>query len=96
MNTIKFTSKTTLKLNNIKYKAYLIGDLPPSFGFKEKFDGQDDDGNAIAARWLQTRIGQGYTAKDRSGKLEAFEDPNLTALIEKLGFSNKIENKESA
>ena len=35
MNTIKFTSKTTLKLNNTKYKAYLIGDLPPRFGFKE-------------------------------------------------------------
>lgn len=36
MNTIKFTSKTTLKLNNIKYKGYLAGDLPPSFGFKYK------------------------------------------------------------
>ena len=36
MNIIKFTSKTTLKLNNIKYKSYLIGDLPPSFGFKYK------------------------------------------------------------
>ncbi len=45
MNIIKFTSKTTLKLNNIKYKGYLIGDLPPSFGFKEKFDGYDDKGN---------------------------------------------------
>ena len=45
MNTIKFTSKTTLKLNNVKYKSYLIGDLPPSFGFKEKFDGYDDKGN---------------------------------------------------
>ena len=45
MKTIKFTSKTTLKLNNIKYKGYLIGDLPPSFGFKEKFDGQDDNGD---------------------------------------------------
>lgn len=40
MNTIKFTSKTTLKLNNIKYKSYLIGDLPPSFGFKYKGDKQ--------------------------------------------------------
>ena len=58
-------------------------------------DDQDDDGNAIAARWLQTRIGQGYTAKDRSGKLEAFEEPNLTALIAKLGFSMNVENKES-
>ena len=36
MNIIKFTSKTTLKLNDIKYKAYSIGDLPPSFGFKSK------------------------------------------------------------
>ena len=34
MNIIKFTNKTNLKLNNVKYKAYLIGDLPPSFGFK--------------------------------------------------------------
>ena len=57
---------------------------------------QDDDGNPVAARWLQTRIGQGYTAKDRSGKLEAFEEPNLTALITKLGFNINIENKESA
>tara|TARA_R100000664_G_C2669538_1_gene82188 strand:- start:63 stop:302 length:240 start_codon:yes stop_codon:yes gene_type:complete len=50
MNKIKFTSKTTLTLTNqhgypVKYKGYLIGDLPPRFGFKEKFDGQDDDGN---------------------------------------------------
>ena len=56
---------------------------------------QDDDGNPVAARWLQSRIGQGYTAKDRSGKLEAFEEPNLTALIAKLGFSKNVENKES-
>ena len=34
MNRIKFTSKTTLKLNNVKYKGYLVGDLPPRFGFK--------------------------------------------------------------
>ena len=45
MNKIKFTGKTTLKLNDVNYKGYLIGDLPPRFGFKEKFDGQDDDGN---------------------------------------------------
>ena len=46
----------------------------------------DAEGNPVQARWLQTRIGQGYVAKDRSGKLEAFEEPNLTKLIEKLGF----------
>ena len=39
MNKIKFTSKTTLRLENphgyaVKYKGYLIGDLTPSFGFK--------------------------------------------------------------
>ena len=51
-------------------------------------DDQDEDGNAIAARWLQTRTGQGYTAKDRSGKLEPFEKPDLSALIDKLGFNN--------
>ena len=43
MNRIKFTSKTTLKLYNqhgypVKYKGYLIGDLPPRFGFKYKDD----------------------------------------------------------
>ena len=47
----------------------------------------DAEGNPVQARWLQTRIGQGYVAKDRSGKLEAFEEPNLTKLIEKLGFA---------
>ena len=33
MNTIKFTSKTTCRLNGIEYKGYLVGDLPNSFGF---------------------------------------------------------------
>ena len=52
----------------------------------------DAEGNPIQARWLQTRIGQGYVAKDRSGKLEAIEEPNLTKLIEKLGFAT-IQNQ---
>ena len=52
----------------------------------------DAEGNPVQARWLQTRIGQGYVAKDRSGKLEAFEEPNLTKLIEKLGFA-KVQNQ---
>ena len=52
----------------------------------------DAEGNQVQARWLQTRIGQGYVAKDRSGKLEAFEEPNLTKLIEKLGFAT-IQNQ---
>ena len=36
MKTIKFTSKTTCRLNGIEYKGYTVGNLPNSFGFKEK------------------------------------------------------------
>ncbi len=36
MNKLKFTSKTTLKLGDVKYKGYDVGSLPPRFGFKEK------------------------------------------------------------
>ena len=43
MNRIKFTSKTTLRLNRKPYKGYLIGDLPPSFGFDQKFDSIDEE-----------------------------------------------------
>ena len=46
----------------------------------------DEEGNPVQARWLQTRIGQGYVAKDRSGKLDDFEAPDLTLIIKKLGF----------
>ena len=45
MNTIKFTSKTTCRLIGVDYKGYLIGDLPNSFGFKEIYLGQDEEGN---------------------------------------------------
>tara|TARA_R110000765_G_scaffold406050_1_gene502875 strand:+ start:231 stop:431 length:201 start_codon:yes stop_codon:yes gene_type:complete len=44
MNTIKFTSKTTMKLNKKPYKGYLIGDLPMSFGFNQKFDSINEYG----------------------------------------------------
>jgi len=47
---------------------------------------QDEEGNVIKRRWLQTETGQGHVAKDRSGKLNPFEEPNLTKLIDKLGF----------
>ena len=60
------------------------------------YDDVDENGDSVIKRALQTRIHGGYTAKDRSGKLDKFEEPNLTALIEKLGFSINIENKESA
>ena len=35
-------------------------------------------------RLLLTSTGENYLAKDRSGKLEAFEKPNLTAIINKI------------
>lgn len=45
MQTIKFKGKNTILLNGIEYKGYNVGELPPSFGFKEKYLGQDEDGN---------------------------------------------------
>ena len=44
MNRIKFTSKTTLKLNKKPYKGYNLGEIPPSFGFDQKYDGIDENG----------------------------------------------------
>ena len=54
---------------------------------------QDDEGATVKNRWLQTDVGQGYTAKDRSGKLEGFETPDLTSVIGKLGFITNIKKK---
>ena len=57
MNTIKFTSKTTCRLNGIDYKGYTIGELPNSFGF---FYNEDKDSwghstwfNFKGLTWLQ-------------------------------------------
>ena len=44
MNRIRFTSKTTMKLNRKPYKGYNLGEIPPSFGFDAKLDGIDDKG----------------------------------------------------
>ena len=33
MNKLKKVNKTRLKLNGKSYKGYLLGDLPPSFGY---------------------------------------------------------------
>jgi hypothetical protein len=40
MNTIKKVNKTRIKLNGKSYKGYLIGDLPPTFGYisREEID----------------------------------------------------------
>ena len=51
------------------------------------FTEENEEGKKIINRWLQTTIGDNYTAKDRSGKLETFEEPNLTHVINKLGFT---------
>jgi hypothetical protein len=44
MNRIKFTSKTTMKLNKKPYKGYNLGEIPPSFGFDAKLDGINENG----------------------------------------------------
>ena len=43
MNKIKFTHGKTIKLNGKKYKPYLVGDLPSTFGFIYDED-KDQDG----------------------------------------------------
>ena len=35
MQSIKFLSDKTIKLNGDIYKPYNVGNLPPSFGFKQ-------------------------------------------------------------
>ena len=47
MNTIKFTSKTTYRLNGIEYKGYTVGESPNSFGFIQKHNGYDEDGKDL-------------------------------------------------
>ena len=42
MQSIKFLSDKTIKLNGIKYKPYTAGNLPPSFGFKKRLTGDGD------------------------------------------------------
>jgi len=46
MNSIKFLNDKRIKLNNVTYKPYLVGDLPPSFGQRYKIqfnsDGTED------------------------------------------------------
>ena len=57
MNTIKFTSKTILKLNGLVYKGYAVGELPNSFGFLYNEDrdsfGHSNWFNFKGLTWLQ-------------------------------------------
>ena len=44
-NTIKILKNSNqIKLNNITYQGYFIGNLPPSFGFKQIHLGKNEDG----------------------------------------------------
>ena len=45
MRTIKFRGKDTMFIDGVEYKGYTVGNLPNSFGFKEKYLGQDEEGN---------------------------------------------------
>lgn len=44
----------------------------------------EKDENGIPSRWLQTQSDLQYTAKDRSGCLDMFEEPNLAAIAAKI------------
>ena len=56
-------------------------------GVWREFHEENEEGKTVTTRWLQTRIGQNYIAKDRSGKLDGFESPDLASVINKLGFA---------
>jgi phage nucleotide-binding protein len=44
----------------------------------------EKDAEGVLQRWIQTQPDQQYTAKDRSGKLDMFELPNLAAIQSKI------------
>ena len=51
MNTIKFIGKNIIRLNGIEYKGYNVGELPPSFGFKQRLTGNGDIQEGIS-KWF--------------------------------------------
>ena len=50
-----------------------------------------DPENGEERRWLQTGTDVQYEAKDRSGRLEMFEEPNLAAIAAKIRCTQPIE-----
>ena len=60
MNTIKFTSKTTCKLNGVDYKGYLVGELPNSFGFiynkNKEQTGKSEWFNYKGLTWIEKTV----------------------------------------
>lgn len=61
----------------------LLQNLP--FFFDEVFVYQYKKVGKTKQRWLQTDGDRQYVAKDRSGKLESMEKPDLTHIIDKIG-----------
>ena len=59
MKSIKFKGKDTLFIDGVEYKGYKVGELPASFGFKEKYLGVDEEGNDQykygKSHWLKFR-----------------------------------------
>ena len=51
MQSIKFLSDKTIKLNGEIYKPYNVGNLPPSFGFKSQANSNGDIKNGTS-NWL--------------------------------------------
>lgn len=51
---------------------------------------QDEHGNVW--RYLQTTLDMQYVAKDRSGKLDAMEQPDLTLLFNKIMAKKEVNN----
>ena len=43
-NTIKYLKDNQIRLNKKTYQGYFIGNIPPSFGFKEEYLGKNEDG----------------------------------------------------
>jgi len=48
MQSIKFLSDKTIKLNGEIYKPYNVGNLPPSFGFKSQANSNGDIKDGIS------------------------------------------------
>ena len=82
---------------SLHYQPMMVGAKLPTqipYFFDEvlclrTFDVEDDKGKKTTERWLQTTLGSNYIAKDRSGKLEPLEKPDLSLIINKLGFKGE-------
>jgi hypothetical protein len=48
MQSIKFKSNKTIKIGDDIYKPYLVGNLPPRFGFKSQPNGDGDVKDGIS------------------------------------------------